>query len=83
MRNLYFAPAYSMRSLVLASRMVCHCMLPGASAPPRFGATSPGIPALAQRSAEVCPVYSYTGLLRVGRLSLVKCKRPPKHHDRN
>ena len=28
MSNLYFAPAYSMRSLVLASRMVCHCMLP-------------------------------------------------------
>jgi hypothetical protein len=27
---------YSTLSLALAAAVVCHCMLPGASAPPRF-----------------------------------------------
>jgi hypothetical protein len=29
---------YSTRSLALAAAVVCHCMLPGSSAPPRFNA---------------------------------------------
>ena len=29
-------PGYSQRSLAFAASFVCHCILPGASAPPRF-----------------------------------------------
>jgi hypothetical protein len=30
-------PPYSIRSLAFAAAVVCHCMLAGSSAPPRFG----------------------------------------------
>ena len=31
-----YEPRYSILSFAFAAAVVCHCMLPGASAPPRF-----------------------------------------------